>query len=95
MVEITYRTARESCRECYAVGCGSNSPLSPNETEERRRGQIRTQANLEVLTNGGNHTTMDMLKDLCTACKFSRPRVMDMLSSGVLSTLEAADKKQE
>ena len=96
MVEIKYQTAIEDCRKCYAVRSAfSSSPVTPlwEIDEQRRRAQIRTQADLEVLTNSANHAAMDVLKDRCTHCDFSRPRVLDILDSETVTTLEAADKR--
>lgn len=96
MVEITYQTAAEDCRKCYGVKSAfSRSPVSAWETEERRRRQIRTQADLEVLTDSANHAAMGILKDVCRDCDFSRPRVLDVLGPEELSRLEAAVEKEK
>ncbi len=96
MVEITYQTAAEDCRKCYAIKSAfSSSPITSlsDIDEQRRRWRIRTQADLEVLTTRANHAVMGVLKEGCTNCDFSRPRVLDVLDPEVLTALEAADKK--
>ncbi len=96
MVEITYQKAIEDCRKCYAIKSSfSSSPVTSlsDIDEQRRRGQIRTQADLEVLTDSANHAAMGILKDVCRDCDFSRPRVLDMLDSKTLTELEASDKR--